>query len=495
MKRFLLHLSQLLLVLTIIHTFARFPWPVIYAQDPLSTYCRDIVANNGQTVDTTLPSNPVNVVVNLNIDPAMPINKNTEVSLVYNIWGQIGEQRVPITPSGDNTIVGQLPANTFTQGIDRQGVTIRLYANNGGATLCQTTLAANLGTYQTAYPQACVNQNISDGYWTCSWSSLSQVWQLESGDCNAVPGTQTPAECFSADRNPFGFTTPPNYMCVQCAPASAQTKGYLESCTDRECIPGLTCRLSVVAGRRICLYPIGSRGENNSCTIGESECGTASGTGEETFCADSTDNSIIPKTTNPNTNPGLCMAQSRLGTQCNFDYECTPQTGPDSTCRGGTCYPAPTIAPSPNPTAIIIIATINPTQVPNLTPSPTGYIPPGYNRFGFIPCPAGQHYDPRRGDIVSDEGVQTAFGCIPISAGGFTTALFQIAIGIAGGIAFLLIIVGGLRILTSSGSPESMNEGKEIVTSAIVGLIIIVFSVFILRVVGVDILAIPGFRA
>ena len=45
----------------------------------------------------------------------------------------------------------------------------------------------------------------------------------------------------------------------------------------------------------------------------------------------------------------------------------------------------------------------------------------------------------------------------------------------------------------SSGNPESMNEGKEIVSSAITGLLIILFSVFILKVLGVDIFCLPGF--
>lgn len=90
-------------------------------------------------------------------------------------------------------------------------------------------------------------------------------------------------------------------------------------------------------------------------------------------------------------------------------------------------------------------------------------------------------------------GIKTVFGCVTTRTSDFVTILFQGALGIAGGIAFLLILLGGLKILTSAGNPEGLAEGREIITSAIVGLLLIIFSVFVLRFIGVDILAIPGF--
>ena len=90
-------------------------------------------------------------------------------------------------------------------------------------------------------------------------------------------------------------------------------------------------------------------------------------------------------------------------------------------------------------------------------------------------------------------GVWTAFGCIPATPEGLFKTVYPVFTGIAGGIAFLLILFGGFQIMTSAGNPEQLNEGRELVTSAVAGLLLIIFSVFLLKLIGFDILAIPGF--
>lgn len=92
-----------------------------------------------------------------------------------------------------------------------------------------------------------------------------------------------------------------------------------------------------------------------------------------------------------------------------------------------------------------------------------------------------------------NSGINTALGCISVTGTDFVTKLLNFGIGIAGGIAFLLVIFGGFQILTSAGNPERLNEGKELISSAITGLLMIVFSVFLLRIIGIDILGIPSF--
>lgn len=88
----------------------------------------------------------------------------------------------------------------------------------------------------------------------------------------------------------------------------------------------------------------------------------------------------------------------------------------------------------------------------------------------------------------------TAIGCIPFtSENAFARFFLTWGIGIAAGLAFILIIVAAFQIITSSGDPKKLQAGKELLTAAIAGLLLLIFSAFILRIVGVQLLGIPGF--
>ncbi|MFZ5365848.1 MAG: hypothetical protein ACOZBZ_00965 [Patescibacteria group bacterium] len=91
-------------------------------------------------------------------------------------------------------------------------------------------------------------------------------------------------------------------------------------------------------------------------------------------------------------------------------------------------------------------------------------------------------------------GIETAVGCVDVSnPTAFVTWFLKLAIGIGGGIAFLLMLLGAFQIMTSSGDPDRLKAGKELITSALMGLLMIIFSVFLLQLIGVKILEIPGF--
>jgi hypothetical protein len=93
-----------------------------------------------------------------------------------------------------------------------------------------------------------------------------------------------------------------------------------------------------------------------------------------------------------------------------------------------------------------------------------------------------------------DDAINTAIGCIPVKdTAQFISFIFRWGIGIGGGVAFLLILYGGFLVMTSQGDPKRAAGGQETITSAVMGLIMLIFSVFILRVIGVDVLQIPGF--
>ena len=96
-------------------------------------------------------------------------------------------------------------------------------------------------------------------------------------------------------------------------------------------------------------------------------------------------------------------------------------------------------------------------------------------------------------DLTQFEGtsIDTPFGQIRTDPEGLASDLITIAASIAGGVAFLLLIYGSFRFMFSAGNPEAVQQGREIITSAIVGLIVVIFSVFILRLIGISILGLP----
>jgi hypothetical protein len=95
--------------------------------------------------------------------------------------------------------------------------------------------------------------------------------------------------------------------------------------------------------------------------------------------------------------------------------------------------------------------------------------------------------------ICNGEGINTAIGCIPIGdQTSFLVFVLRWALGIAGGVAFILIIYAGFLYMSSGGDKQKVGAGKELLTAAISGLLLIIFSVFILDLFGIRILRIPG---
>ncbi len=92
-------------------------------------------------------------------------------------------------------------------------------------------------------------------------------------------------------------------------------------------------------------------------------------------------------------------------------------------------------------------------------------------------------------------GILTGIGCVPLNLSNFITDyLLKRLIGLAGIIALLCIIYSAFTLQTSRGNPEKTKKAQELLTSCIMGLMLIIFSVFILKLVGVDILRIPGLQ-
>lgn len=101
-------------------------------------------------------------------------------------------------------------------------------------------------------------------------------------------------------------------------------------------------------------------------------------------------------------------------------------------------------------------------------------------------------YDPTCTVNGGGPGMSTSLGCVPVEADKFITWLLPVLFGVAGGISFLLMIYGFILMTTSSGDPKAIAGAQETITSAITGLLICIFALFILRLIAVDILKIPG---
>ncbi len=92
-----------------------------------------------------------------------------------------------------------------------------------------------------------------------------------------------------------------------------------------------------------------------------------------------------------------------------------------------------------------------------------------------------------------DSGINTALGCIKVGSGNeLILSVLRLATGVGGGLALALILYGTFIVTTSAGMPDKLKAGSEIITSAIIGLLFILLSVFLVNLIGINILGIPG---
>ena len=96
------------------------------------------------------------------------------------------------------------------------------------------------------------------------------------------------------------------------------------------------------------------------------------------------------------------------------------------------------------------------------------------------------------GGNTDDPWISTALGCIPVRMDSFAAWLLPFIFGIAGGISFILMVYGFISLALSQGDPKAVQGAQETITSAITGLLVSIFSIFLLRLIAVGILKIPG---
>lgn len=110
-------------------------------------------------------------------------------------------------------------------------------------------------------------------------------------------------------------------------------------------------------------------------------------------------------------------------------------------------------------------------------------------------CAAGRYEQAGTSEAAgSMGGFYSGLGCVPTRLEDFVSNfVMRIGIGVAGMVSLACIIYSAILLQVSRGNPDTITKAREQITSCLIGLIMIVFSIFILRVIGVDILRIPGF--
>ncbi len=94
-----------------------------------------------------------------------------------------------------------------------------------------------------------------------------------------------------------------------------------------------------------------------------------------------------------------------------------------------------------------------------------------------------------KGTCQNNNEIDTAIGCIPIGdVNTFAAFFLKWGLGIAGGIGMLFLVYASFMVITSQGDPKRLQVGKELLMSAISGIIMLALSLFIFRILGINIL-------
>lgn len=91
--------------------------------------------------------------------------------------------------------------------------------------------------------------------------------------------------------------------------------------------------------------------------------------------------------------------------------------------------------------------------------------------------------------ITADAVVDHGFKCLE----GITYNVLQVALGLAGVGLFLMLLVGGLRYITSGGDEKSIDSAKKTLTAALTGFLLVILAYFILKILN-DVLGVNLLR-
>ena len=273
----------------------------------------------------------------------------------------------------------------------------------------------------------------------CSKSCYVSSDCTDGFECKMVAGTSSASNKVCQKESSYSACEPGTYSCV----AGSNGHAWLQKCNST----GTTWELEDCGIDGTCVVP--SNGSTGKCVNNNFEIGAA------------------------------CSNNKDCASDYCFNGYCTTKNCRNSGCASGfTCLNYNTV----NGRSV----SIEWTCVKN------GDIE-AVNEIDTNPSSSSNSYDPTCTPASGGTGTSTALGCIPVEIKSFIPWLLGYLFGIAGGIAFLLMSYGFILVATSGGDEKKVAGAKETITSAIIGLLVCIFAIFILKLIAVNILNIPGF--
>lgn len=107
-------------------------------------------------------------------------------------------------------------------------------------------------------------------------------------------------------------------------------------------------------------------------------------------------------------------------------------------------------------------------------------------------CPSNINTNLEDPGCDGGKGISTGFGCLSVNGGEMIQQILGWAIGIGATISVVMILVAAFQITTAQGDAKRVKAGQELVTAALTGLFLIIFSVVFLNFIGIKILNLGG---
>ncbi len=88
--------------------------------------------------------------------------------------------------------------------------------------------------------------------------------------------------------------------------------------------------------------------------------------------------------------------------------------------------------------------------------------------------------------VTEINGYYSSFGCIPFKVEGFVNWFVSLSIAIAGIVSLYCLIMNSIRMQLSRGDASAIEKARQNIISCVLGVLLIIFSVFILRIAGIS---------